>query len=120
MSDMVNQPPHYNQGDIECIQAIEASMTPLEFLGYLKGSIIKYTWRYRYKDAPIEDLEKANWYLARLMKCVDKTPTPNEKPELSPTFTELDVRPVISQRECTKGGRNCKVCTELYGEDATD
>ena len=44
--DNVNHPPHYNTGDIECIQAIQASMTTRQFQGYLKGNIIKYIWRY--------------------------------------------------------------------------
>ena len=59
---MVNSPTHYNQKGIECIQAIEASMTPLEFQGYLKGNSMKYLWRFRYKGKMIEDLEKGQWY----------------------------------------------------------
>jgi hypothetical protein len=31
MSDAVQRPPHYNTGSIECITAIEASMSSLEF-----------------------------------------------------------------------------------------
>ncbi len=65
--DNVNQPPHYNTGEIECIQAIQASMTTRQFQGYLKGNVIKYMWRYEYKNQK-EDLLKAQWYLARLLK----------------------------------------------------
>jgi hypothetical protein len=36
--DVVEKPAHYNQGGIECIQAIEASMSHEEFIGYLKGN----------------------------------------------------------------------------------
>ena len=43
--DMVNKPPHYNQGGIECIEAIEASMSEKAFAGYCKGNVIKYLWR---------------------------------------------------------------------------
>lgn len=68
MEDMVNRPKHYNTGSIECIQAIKASMSPLEFRGYLKGNILKYLWRYNYKGKPQEDVDKANWYLARLQE----------------------------------------------------
>ena len=39
--DMVNSPPHYNDGEIECIDAIEASMTKQAFRGYLKGNMLK-------------------------------------------------------------------------------
>lgn len=68
MEDVVNRPKHYNTGSIECIEAIKASMSPLEFRGYLKGNILKYLWRYNYKGKPKEDIDKADWYLARLQK----------------------------------------------------
>ena len=68
MSDAVNHPSHYTGGDIECIDAIKASMTNEAFLGYLKGNIQKYLWRYEKKVAPMEDLKKAKWYLERLIK----------------------------------------------------
>ena len=64
--DVVNKPPHYNKGSIECINAIEASMTKEEFAGYLKGNVVKYLWRYKDKGKPKEDLDKSNWYLERL------------------------------------------------------
>lgn len=71
-SDQVNHPSHYRQGDIEAIQAIEASMSPYEFEGYCKGQVLKYLWRYRYKGKPLEDLKKAEWYLQRLIHTLSK------------------------------------------------
>lgn len=68
MTDVVNKPLHYNTGAIECIEAIRASMSPLEFRGYLKGNVLKYMWRYNYKGKPTEDVAKANWYLNYLQK----------------------------------------------------
>jgi len=65
--DMVNSPPHYNASGIECIQAIAAA-TDDGFQYYLQGNILKYLWRYRYKDKPLEDLEKAKWYLDKLIE----------------------------------------------------
>ena len=53
--DMVNNPPHYNQDSIECIDAI-ASATGEGFQFYLQGNIIKYLWRYRYKS-DVQDLQ---------------------------------------------------------------
>jgi len=64
--DMVNSPPHYNQAGIECIDAIGAA-TDEGFEYYLQGNIIKYLWRYRYKNG-VEDLEKAQWYLNKLIE----------------------------------------------------
>jgi len=65
--DMVNEPPHYNQAGIECIDAIQAALTPEEFRGYCKGNNLKYTWREQYKNKT-EDLRKAAWYLDKLLK----------------------------------------------------
>ena len=64
--DMVNSPPHYNQVGIECIDAIRAA-TSDGYEYYLQGNIIKYLWRYRYKNG-VEDLKKAQWYLEKLIE----------------------------------------------------
>ncbi len=66
-SDEVNHPPHYNDGGIECIEAIEASLTPEEFRGYCKGNLMKYSWRERMKGGT-KSLKKAQWYLDRLIQ----------------------------------------------------
>ena len=66
VDDPVESPVHYNTGSVECIEAIKASMSDTEFEGYLKGNAMKYLWRYAYKGKPVEDLKKAQWYLARL------------------------------------------------------
>ena len=65
--DNVNRPEHYRQGGIECIQAIESSLTPEEYRGYLKGSAIKYLWRERMKGG-LESCQKAQWYVNRLVE----------------------------------------------------
>ena len=67
-SDPVNRPSHYTTGNIECIDAIKASMSPDEYAGFLKGNAIKYIWRYRHKGKMVEDLKKAEWYLGRLRR----------------------------------------------------
>jgi len=64
--DNVNHPSHYTDGKIECIEAIEAQLTPEEYRGYLKGCIAKYIWREKHKGG-IESLQKAQWYLTRLI-----------------------------------------------------
>ena len=76
--DMVNSPPHYNQYGIECIQAIKASMSHLEFCGYLKGNQLKYLWRYRYKGKMKEDLDKAQWYLSLLIEEIEEAEDVNK------------------------------------------
>ena len=68
-SDMVNHPPHYNQYGIECIDAIQAC-TGEGFEQYLQGNILKYLWRYKYKNGT-EDLKKAQWYLNKLLEVTE-------------------------------------------------
>jgi hypothetical protein len=68
--DVVNNPEHYNTGNIECIEAIEESMSSVAFKGYLKGNCMKYLWRYDYKGKQVEDLQKAGWYLNKLTMMV--------------------------------------------------
>lgn len=64
--DNVNNPSHYADGEIECIDAIQSSMTHEAFCGYLKGNIQKYIWRYE-KKGGIESLKKGQWYLDKLI-----------------------------------------------------
>ena len=72
--DAVNNPPHYNKGGIECIDAIEAMLTHEEFIGYLRGNSLKYRWRFKYKNG-IQDLEKAEWYENKLMETLKENGT---------------------------------------------
>tara|TARA_R100000234_G_scaffold120015_1_gene104858 strand:+ start:1757 stop:1975 length:219 start_codon:yes stop_codon:yes gene_type:complete len=67
--DMVNNPSHYNQAGVEAIDAIRAA-TGEGFEYYLQGNILKYLWRYRYKNG-VEDLKKAEWYLKVLIEEVE-------------------------------------------------
>jgi len=66
--DMVNSPAHYNKAGIETIDIIQ-SVTGDGFESYLQGNILKYICRYKYKNGT-EDLEKARWYLNRLIETV--------------------------------------------------
>ena len=66
--DLINNPSHYNTGDIECIEAIQSSMTTRQFQGYLKGNVMKYVWRHEYKGKMLDDLRKARWYLNKLIE----------------------------------------------------
>lgn len=70
--EAVNSPAHYsrkngeNPNAMECIDAIEDSMTREQFVGFLRGNAMKYLWRYDKKGKALEDLQKAMWYLERL------------------------------------------------------
>ena len=60
-SDLINHPPHYG-GDTtyETIKVIEAWD-----LNFHVGNAVKYLSRIGKKGDPIEDLEKARWYIDR-------------------------------------------------------
>lgn len=68
ISDVINHPAHYTAAvnGIECIDAIEAALTPAEFRGYCKGNALKYLWRELHKGGD-ESLEKAAWYIDRVL-----------------------------------------------------
>tara|TARA_X000001036_G_C20665794_1_gene800659 strand:- start:2047 stop:2295 length:249 start_codon:yes stop_codon:yes gene_type:complete len=70
--DLVNHPPHYTHGDVECIDAIESAVSanPVAKEVPCQTNIIKYIWRYFSKDQEnqLKDLRKARWYLDRLIK----------------------------------------------------
>ena len=70
--DMVNHPAHYTAGNVECIDALE-SMS----MGYhdvvqaaLAWQVMKYIWRSPLKGKQLEDLQKAQFYLNRLIEKV--------------------------------------------------
>ena len=67
MKNEINHPEHYTSGNIECIDAIKAALTPEEFRGFCKGNVMKYNWRELQKGG-LSSLEKAAWYQARLIE----------------------------------------------------
>ena len=64
-ADAVNNPAHYTDGGIETIDYIEA-----KGLGYHLGNAVKYISRAGKKgtNQGLEDLKKAQWYLARAIE----------------------------------------------------
>lgn len=73
--DPVN-PTHYKAADngIECIDAIRAALGREGFITFLRGQVIKYTWRLGMKDAAITEAEKTQWYQAKLIEVLRETP----------------------------------------------
>lgn len=70
--DLVNSPPHYTQGSIECIDAMEACSTPGDFRAHCRLTAMKYIWRALHKGSEQEQYEKAKWYLERAISSIDK------------------------------------------------
>ena len=63
-ADMVNSPPHYTDGGIECIDYIRAKLSSEGYRGYLQGNLLKYASRIGKKGS--DDAGKAAWYAHRL------------------------------------------------------
>jgi hypothetical protein len=67
MTDNINHPKHYNIKGLETIDIIESRLTDEEFVGYLKGSKMKYDLRYPFKGNVEEDLAKSEWFKNKLI-----------------------------------------------------
>lgn len=59
--DFVNHPPHYTQGSIECIQAMESAYGKEAVMNYCACNAFKYQWRFNNKNGE-EDIKKCQWY----------------------------------------------------------
>ena len=60
--ERVNHPKHYNPGKIEVITAIEDWG-----LDFNEGNVVKYIVRAKQKNNRKQDLEKALWYINRMI-----------------------------------------------------
>lgn len=70
--DTVNNPPHYNKGKVECIDAIESAVSDLHGIeAVCTANAIKYLYRWKAKDG-VESLKKARWYLDRLINTLEE------------------------------------------------
>jgi len=65
-NDVVNKPPHYNQGGMEAIDYIKQQLGE-GIVDYCEGNVLKYLHRWRYKNG-LQDLQKAQWYLNKMVK----------------------------------------------------
>lgn len=65
--DNVNNPKHYAEGGIECIEAMEAAFGKEQVKDFCKLNAFKYLWRADKKNH-LEDLKKANWYINKYIE----------------------------------------------------
>lgn len=69
---VVNHPPHYTAGKIECIDALEAATTGLKGIeAVCTANAIKYLWRWKHKNG-VQDLQKAQWYINKLIEVCEE------------------------------------------------
>lgn len=68
-NEAVNHPSHYTYGSIETIDMIESCGWLPHFCA---GNALKYLTRHEHKGKRIEDLEKADWYITKLIEFYTK------------------------------------------------
>lgn len=69
--DMVNHPPHYTSGGIECIDELEIVFGREAVKHFCLCNVWKYRKRALLKNGQ-EDLDKADWYMAKYKELEDK------------------------------------------------
>lgn len=75
---MVNHPPHYTAGKVECIDALEAATTGLRGIeAVCTANAIKYLWRWKHKNG-VTDLRKSIWYIERLIQYYEQQEQSND------------------------------------------
>lgn len=80
--DPVERPYHYNWSEIQPIDVIEAWG-----LGFHEGQVVKYLGRAGFKGDGIEDLKKANFYLARHIKNLEAKKLEQQEDTLAETVS---------------------------------
>lgn len=73
-NDPVNHPAHYkSRSGLESIDVIEAFTEDISGIeAFCIGNAIKYILRYRKKGKPVQDLEKAKWYIDKAISSIEK------------------------------------------------
>lgn len=69
--DMVNHPPHYTNGGMECIDELEIVFGREAVKHFCLCNVWKYRKRALHKNKQ-EDLDKADWYMAKYKELEDK------------------------------------------------
>ena len=66
--EMVNSPAHYNQGSIECIDAMVSAFGAYSAAEFCKINAFKYLWRLGHKDDEAQEIGKIKWYLDKYLE----------------------------------------------------
>ena len=66
-SDPVDHPMHYNQGNVECIDAMQSAFGTPAVMNFCICNAFKYLWRSKNKGG-MEDINKAMWYLNKYLE----------------------------------------------------
>lgn len=70
--EMVYSPAHYNQGSIECIDAMISAYGESEVKIFCKINAMKYLWRLGCKDEEKQEIGKIKWYLDKYLELKER------------------------------------------------
>lgn len=70
-TDNVHHPKHYNQGNIECIDAMISAFGKQAVANFCMCNAFKYMWRHK-KKGGIEDIDKMDWYLNKYKELLEE------------------------------------------------
>lgn len=114
--EMVNHPSHYNQGDIECIDAMVSAFGEYSTAEFCKINAFKYLWRLGHKDDETQEIGKIKWYLDKYLELtkppigvrLDTGEPVFEEPMIvwkgSPTLTEGPNMRLLNKSELKQNG----------------
>lgn len=69
--DEVDNPSHYCEGAIECIDAMIAAKGIEKVKAFCECNVFKYNWRSDKKNG-LKDMKKARWYLNKFIELCEK------------------------------------------------
>ena len=78
MTDNVEHPKHYTNGNIECIDAMVAAFGKEAVMIYCRVNAFKYIWRSDLKGHT-EDIRKAAWYLRKYLEFANELENEKEQ-----------------------------------------
>lgn len=97
MTDNINNPEHYNKHKVECIEFAR-------HMDFCLGNAFKYVWRCYDKGKPIEDLNKAIWYLKDYKLYGEKKPQDklfiSSFLRFNPEFKTINVKIILVHLIC--------------------
>lgn len=72
--DIISKPKHYNQGNIECIDAMISAFGKESVSNFCICNAFKYVWRSKLKNG-VTDIDKATWYLNKYKELISNEET---------------------------------------------
>lgn len=99
-NDPVNSPNHYTRSHpgMECIELTADT-------SFCLGNAIKYLWRYHSKGRPVEDLEKARWYLCHVIDHDEKIAWTRQQHAILDTLATIPPSPTPKRTHGRNSGK---------------